>query len=144
MRFRRLYGLGTLGALAAVVVLALGASGAGASRGDDQLSKIDHIVVIYEENHSFDNLYGGWEGVRGLADAAAHRDHVTQVDQFGHAYSCLRLDDANLALVSVPPCTAPSGFPNTWSTIDNFIKPADHTCPTPLHAFDSQTGFLKD
>src|SRR5207245_4478140 len=24
---------------------------------------INHVVVIYEENHSFDNLYGGWEGV---------------------------------------------------------------------------------
>ena len=29
------------------------------------LDKIKHIVVIYEENHSFDNLYGGWEGVNG-------------------------------------------------------------------------------
>src|SRR5437764_68941 len=66
MRFRRLYGLGTLGALAAVVVLALGASGAGASRGDDQLSKIDHIVVIYEENHSFDNLYTTGSDAVGL------------------------------------------------------------------------------
>ena len=28
---------------------------------------VKHIVVIYEENHSFDNLYGKWEGVRGLS-----------------------------------------------------------------------------
>ena len=33
------------------------------------LDKVDHIVVIYEENHSFDNLYGGWEGVNGRANA---------------------------------------------------------------------------
>ena len=33
-----------------------------------ELGKINHIVVIYEENHSFDNLYGGWEGVNGLAE----------------------------------------------------------------------------
>ena len=34
---------------------------------------VKRIVVIYEENHSFDNLYGGWEGVNGLANAdAAH------------------------------------------------------------------------
>ena len=32
-------------------------------------SRVDHIVVIYQENHSFDNLYGRWEGVRGLRDA---------------------------------------------------------------------------
>jgi acid phosphatase len=130
---------------AASVLLAVTLAGSAvAGRGSDQLSKIDHIVVIYEENHSFDNLYGGWEGVRGLAAAAAHPDHITQIDQSGHAYSCLRLDDANLALVSTPPCSAPSGFPNTWFTIDDFIKPTDKTCPTPLHAFDSQTGFLKD
>ena len=29
-----------------------------------KLNKVKHIVVIYEENHSFDNLYGGWEGVQ--------------------------------------------------------------------------------
>ena len=36
-------------------------------RTPKELEKINHIVVIYEENHSFDNLYGGWEGVNGLA-----------------------------------------------------------------------------
>ena len=43
-------------------------------------SKINHIVVIYEENHSFDNLYGGWEGVNGLAnaDARAHARRSTR------------------------------------------------------------------
>ena len=56
-------------------------SAAGAGRGSDQLRKINHIVVIYEENHSFDNLYGGWEGVNGLANADA--PHTTQVDQNG-------------------------------------------------------------
>src|SRR5260370_28461433 len=30
---------------------------------NSKLSKIQHIVVIYQENHSFDNLYGGGEGV---------------------------------------------------------------------------------
>jgi acid phosphatase len=126
------------GLMLAVVSIVVG--GAGASRGDDQLQRINHVVVIYEENHSFDNLYGGWEGVNGLANADAA--HTTQVDQHGTAYGCLRVDDANLALVSVGSCTAPSGFPNTWFTIDNFIHPTDTTCPAPLNAFASQTGFL--
>ena len=61
--------------VAAVGVLAV-AAGSGATPGDakgneQKLRGIKHIVVIYEENHSFDNLYGGWEGVRGLADADA-------------------------------------------------------------------------
>ena len=39
-----------------------------------KLAHVKHLVVIYEENHSFDNLYGGWEGVNGRseADARAH------------------------------------------------------------------------
>ena len=53
-----------------------------------------HIVVIYEENHSFDNLYGGWEGVNGLANADAA--HTTQVNQAGNPYACLKQNDVNL------------------------------------------------
>src|SRR4029077_16676319 len=39
-----------------------------------RLKDYKHIVVIYQENHSFDNLYGLWgrvgeDGVRGLPDA---------------------------------------------------------------------------
>ena len=45
------------------------------------LGNFKHIVVIYEENHSFDNLYGGWEGVNGLANADAA--HTTQAKQNG-------------------------------------------------------------
>ena len=33
--------------------------------GSDQLNRINHIVVIYQENHSFDNLFGNWGGVNG-------------------------------------------------------------------------------
>ena len=82
----------------AVAVLALCAASAPASdghrhgrheRGDGRhdrgrptaLDRIKHIVVVYEENHSFDNLYGGWEGVTGLA--AADAAHTAQVDQAG-------------------------------------------------------------
>src|SRR6476619_3754495 len=52
-----------LAAFALALFAAVTVSAAGAARGNEQLSKIKHIVVIYEENHSFDNLYGGWEGV---------------------------------------------------------------------------------
>ena len=68
-------------ALAALTMTAIAVGSAGAGRGEDQLSKINHIVVIYEENHSFDNLYGGWEGVNGPSNATAAE--TTQVDQNG-------------------------------------------------------------
>ena len=31
----------------------------------DSLNEFKHIVVIYQENHSFDNLYGLWGEVHG-------------------------------------------------------------------------------
>ena len=33
------------------------------------LARIDHIVVIYAENRSFDNLYGLFPGADGIANA---------------------------------------------------------------------------
>ena len=101
------------------------------------LSKINHIVVIYQENHSFDNLYGGWEGVNGLAGADAA--HTIQVGQSGTAFECLKQNDVNL---SSPPLPAPcsdtttgtsfvSQFPNAPFSIDRFIPSTATTCPPP-------------
>ena len=100
-----------------------------------------NLVVIYEENHSFDNLYGDWgrvggDVVNGLQNASAAK--TTQVAQDGTAYQCLRQNDVNL---TSPPlsttCSDPSHgtpashFGNSWFTIDDYIKPSDTTCPPP-------------
>jgi phospholipase C len=109
---------------------------------------VQRIVVIYEENHSFDNLYGGWEGVRGLRDADAA--HTRQINQAGTAYKCLKQNDVNLA---TPPLAAnchddtvtpafDSYFPNAPFEIDNFIAPTDTTCPPPGD-FSMPNGFPK-
>jgi acid phosphatase len=128
-------------ALAAPAVAAAHGSGHGHGHGDHHgkgLRGIQRIVVIYEENHSFDNLYGKWEGVNGLrrADAA----HTTQVNQAGAPYSCLLQNDVNLA---TPPLTATchdatrattpfdSHFTNNPFTIDEFIPATARTCPAP-------------
>src|SRR4051812_9104765 len=67
------------------------------------LGHFKHLVVIYEENHSFDNLYGSWGSVGGAhlvgrsdADAA----HTTQVSQAGAPYACLLQKDVNLTAPS--------------------------------------------
>jgi phospholipase C len=92
-------------------------------------------VVIYEENHSFDNLDGGWERVNGLRDADP--SHTRQVNQAGASYDCLLQNDVNL---TSPPlsarCTnaAPafsSHFFNEPFRIEDYIAPEDTTCPTP-------------
>jgi len=101
----------------------------------EKLDKINHIVVIYEENHSFDNLYGGWEGVNGRSNADAA--HTTQVAQNGSAYGCLLQNDVNLA---TPPLSVTcndtahgvaSHFTNDPFSIEAFLPPDARTCPQP-------------
>ena len=112
----------------ATLTLAAGAVPVGvASPSSDKLGKIGHIVVIYEENHSFDNLYGGWEGVNGLANADVA--HTKQVAQNGTPYKCLKQNDANLTSppLAADACSVAGGdafdshFPNTYFTIDDYI-----------------------
>ena len=111
-----------------------------------------HLVVIYEENHSFDNLYGTWGQVRGQAvDGLSHATAAqkTQVAQDGSPYGCLPQDDVNL---TVPPrsdtCQDPahgisaSHFGNAPFAIDHYIKPGDRTCP-PEGTF-APNGVLKN
>ena len=45
------------------------------------LESIEHVVVIYAENRSFDNLYGLFPGADGIANATA--EQMTQVDYDG-------------------------------------------------------------
>src|SRR5258708_12647307 len=47
---------------------------------------INHIIVIYLENHSFDNLYGQFPGAKGLSDA---QKAAPQVDKSGAVYKTL-------------------------------------------------------
>jgi len=122
-------------ALAAAAALAIPGAAAAAS----PLRQMNHVVVIYEENHSFDNLYGGWERVNGRADADAA--HTRQVNQAGAPYRCLLQVDVNLA---TPPQAAScndttttrafaSAFPNAPFRIDvaGRIPMTARTCPAP-------------
>jgi len=138
-------------AVVALITLAVSAGGAEKphSRGPHTraLDGVKHIVVIYEENHSFDNLYGRWEGVNGLA--SADRAHATQVTQTGRRYACLLQSDVNLA---TPPqdgrcsdtnpktgASFQSHFYNRSSAtfgmypfpINAYIGARDTTCPDP-------------
>ena len=99
---------------------------------------VKHIVVIYEENHSFDNLYGGWEGVNGLASADAA--HTTQVNQAG---APLQLPDAERRQPRRRRRCAPTCIDTTAarrsratsrtrrSRSTTTSRPSDTTCPPP-------------
>jgi acid phosphatase len=126
---------------AGIAIAAISASGAAGAKHDDgsakKLGRIQHIVVIYEENHSFDNLYGGWEGVNGRANADAAR--TNQIAQNGLLYSCLLQNDVNLTSPPQPAdCTDTSTgtafsshFPNAPFPIETYIPKDARTCPQP-------------
>ena len=126
-------------------VLAMGPALATVQATTDQkgLNAINHIVVIYEENHSFDNLYGSWPGVNGRANATAAQ--TIQIGQSGAPYACLLQNDVNL---TSPPLTATctdtttsttftSHFANQPFDIGASISADARTCPQPGAPFSA-------
>jgi len=97
----------------------------GGDDGDDHggLRAINHIVVIYDENHSFDNLYGRWEGVDGLSRAPMAK--TVQIAQNGTMLPLLPQNDVNL----------PASTSNRPFDIARFIPPEATTCPKPTEFF---------
>lgn len=85
------------------------------------LAKLDHIVIIYLENHSFDNLYGEFPGADGLPS----NDPAPQVDATGVPYPFLPQDGAK---------TIPANLPNRPFNIDQYAPPDVHT-PDLTHRF---------
>jgi hypothetical protein len=133
-------------ALAVAPAVHAGQTHHGASDGHTRPSTLPggyrHLVVIYEENHSFDNLYGSWgrvdgQRVDGLSNATTAQK--TQVAQDGTPYGCLLQNDVNLTSPSPLPTTCTdaahavpaSHFDNSWWTVDDYIQPTDTTCPAP-------------
>lgn len=90
----------------------------------EEANKIKHVVVIYLENHSFDNLYGQFAGANGLSNATPAQ--ITQVDATGTPYAFL------------PPISGSSAFPenlpNTFFNIDQYV-PNDQMTPDVLHRY---------
>ena len=115
---------------------------AGTHGKPEVLDHFENVVVIDQEYHSFDNLYGAWgkvdgHKVEGVADAPASR--TTQVAQDGSPYGCLLQNDVNL--------TSPTPLPTTLLRLRprgaqqrlheqavhhrRLHRPMDTTCPIP-------------
>jgi phospholipase C len=73
-----------------------------ANKDNKGLEKIDHVIVIYMENHSFDNLYGEFPGANGLSNATAAE--YTQIDTAtGLPFVTLPWSDASFVPTPVLP-----------------------------------------
>src|SRR3954471_21610231 len=80
MRRRRLILLTT------PVLAAWMAACASVPRKERPLDRINHVIVIYQENWSFDGLFGKFPGANGIANAGPA---VKQVDKDGKPYATL-------------------------------------------------------
>ncbi|MFM8331662.1 MAG: alkaline phosphatase family protein [Candidatus Methylumidiphilus sp.] len=88
------------------------------------LDKIGHIVVIYLENHSYDNLYGLFPDAEGIAQAKP--ENTTQVDLNGQPFATLPPvpDDPRF----------PKDLPNKPFLLDDYAPPEEKVA-SPTHLF---------
>ena len=103
------------------------ATGAPVNNADDLnsegegLGRLKHIVVIYLENRSFDNLYGEFPGANGLANAGAK---AIQVDLLGNPFAHL----------PAPPGGFPTNLPNAPFSIEQYV-PIGAIIPDLVHRY---------
>ena len=79
------------------------------------ITKVNHLVVIYLENRSFDNMFSEFEGADGLNAALSA---AKQVDATGAAYT---------TLPQVNGSPVPTTLPNSPFNIAQYIPPATPT-----------------
>ena len=91
---------------------------------EDGIPQIKHLVVIYMENHSFDNLYGEFKGANGLDNA--RKGNFIQVNKEGEPYQYLPEIPRNSSF--------PTNLPNKLFNIDQYVT-SDKATPDVTHRF---------
>jgi phospholipase C len=95
------------------------------------IDAIEHIVVIYLENRSFDNLFGMFPGANGLSNAGP---------------SAIQVDASNVPYATLPPVVHPTkkkvderfpkDLPNRPFLIDRFVAPDQLAYMIPASFFE--------
>jgi phospholipase C len=116
---------------ARLAALALVASCTWPTAQQDPLARIDAIVVIYAENHSFDNMYGMFPGADGVANATA--EQRTQLDHDGRPLPTL----PPVYTGGKPDPKYPTGLPNGPFRIDQppVGRRIDEIVASPIHNY---------
>ncbi|HUQ20307.1 MAG TPA: alkaline phosphatase family protein, partial [Gemmatimonadaceae bacterium] len=96
------------------------------------IGKINHIVVIYLENRSFDNLYGEFPGADGIVGLTPEK--YRQVDSTGAAY---------VTLPQAPDSKLPSTIPNAPFPIEDYI-PSNAPTRDLVHRFYQEQLQIND
>jgi phospholipase C len=119
-----------LGGWAAVSLLAT-TSAMAQSAPRDPLAKIGHIVVIFEENRSFDSFFGRFPGANGFATAG---DWAPQIGADGKPYKYLPAAiDSNLK-PAAEDARFPAQLPNQPFEVNPYVSLEEDTGDL-IHAF---------
>ena len=111
-------------ALRGTLLTALTLAAGSVMASEPPLAKIDHILVIYLENWSFDALFGSFPGANGLANAEAA---AIQVDKEGKPYAVLPpVIDTGLT-PPAPDARFPENLPNQPFDIGRYVPPDQKT-----------------
>jgi phospholipase C len=101
------------------------------SKPQPRLEQLEHIVVLYLENHSYDNLFGLFPGAEGLSKAGKR---AIQVDQDGKPYATLPPVPAPGSKPPAPDPRFPAKLANKPFLLDTYVKPDEKT-PDLVHRF---------
>jgi len=88
------------------------------------IDKINHVIVIYQENWSFDGLYGSFPGANGLSNAG---DAVKQVDKNGQPYPTLPQPINSNLKPPGPDTRFPADLPVAPFDVSQYVAPNDKT-----------------
>src|SRR5581483_10405773 len=92
---------------------------------------IDHVLVVYLENHTFDNLFGLFPGANGVLRPEAA---VAQVDKEGKPYATLPAIATAYPWPPTPDPRFPKDLPNRPFPINDYV-PLTDVVEMPLHLF---------
>lgn len=87
---------------------------------DSQIGQVRHVVVIYMENHSFDNLYGGFDGADGISGVPDSL--ITQLDARDSAFGVLPPPKGGY-----PAGSFPDSLPNKLFNMNQYVRNAFKT-----------------
>src|SRR5207245_4722563 len=117
--------------LASAAALLAGCAASPQRQAAEGLARIEHIVVIYAENRSFDHLYGLFPGADGIASATP--EQKTQLDHDGKPLPHL----PPVYEGGKPNPQFPLGLPNGPFRIDAppVSQRMDEVLPSPIPAY---------
>jgi phospholipase C len=90
----------------------------------EKSQKINHVVVIFEENRSFDSYFGLYPGANGLANAT---NAPKQVDLNGNVFTTLPAVRNTNFSPSIVDTRFPANLPNAPFLINPFVPPSQMT-----------------